>query len=372
MAPTLEAVDAALAAWRDRLAAASRNVAELSELPDYTVAKQAGHGHGRVADEARALAATMDELWQGVLLIGSALDRAEAARTRGSRLWRGEEAATEAMAILQGPSVQVDLSDTPVLHRRLLAGPRATATVSPEILLQTMEVAFDRARQQVERIAAATGRADALQARLAAAVATLPPGPLIARLDAAARPDPLDRLDALEALRPAVEAKADDFARGRAGLAAARSALASLAQADAAARVEAERCRAAVATTLPPATTALPELTAWLGRLEQTLATGRLQACAIGLGNWLALHDRAAAETASLATLTTAALARRNELRARLGGLRAKHRARPDLQADPLAAAAKAAVEHDPVDLDSAAAALSAYQAALAGPPPAP
>ena len=306
MAPTLEAVDAELAAWRDRLAAASRNVSELSELPDYALARQAAAATGRVADEARGLVATMDELWQGVLLIGAALDRAEGARTRGSRLWRGPEAAAEAMAILHGPSVKVDLSDTPVLHRRLLAGPRATATVSPETLLQTMEVAFDRAREQLGRITEATTRADTLQACLAATVAGLPAGPLPAQLAAAARPDPLDRLEALEALRPAIEAAAADFERGRAGLAAARSALAALADADAKARAQAERCRAAVTAGLPPGTAALPELTAWLERLGQTLAAGRLQGCAIGLANWLTLHDRAVAETDALTTQAAA------------------------------------------------------------------
>ena len=368
MAPPLEAVDAELAAWRDRLAAASRNVSELSELPDYAIAKQAAKGTGRVADEARGLVATMEELWQGVLLIGAALDRAEGARTRGSRLWRGPEAAAEAMAILHGPSVKVDLSDTPVLHRRLLAGPRATATVSPETPLLTMEVAFDRAREQLGRITEATGRADALQARLAASVAALPAGPLAARLAEAARPDPLDRLEALEALRPAVEAASAEFERGRAGLAAARSALAALAEADGKAKQVAEHCRAAVTGSLPAGTGALPDLTAWLERLGQTLAAGRLQGCAIGLANWLALHDRAAAETDALAQAATAALTRRDELRARLGGLRAKHRARPAPQADTQAAAAKAAIERDPLDLEAAAAALGAYQAALAAP----
>ena len=369
---TLEAVDAALAAWRDRLAAASRNVSELSELPDYAIAKQAAHGTGRVAEEARGLVATMDELWQGVLLIGAALDRAETARNRGSRLWRGPESAAEAMEILQGPSVKVDLSDTPVLHRRLLAGPRATATVSPETLLHTMEAAFDRAREQLERITAATQKADALQARLAAAVASLPPGPLAAQLAAAERPDPLDRLEALEALRPVVDAASADHQQGRAGLAAARSALASLAEADAKARAEAERCRSAVAATLPPPTDTLPELTAWLGRLDATLGAGRLQACAIGLKNWLALHDRAASETATLAANAAAALARYQDLTARLGVLRAKHRARPSPQADAPGAAAKAALEHQPVDLAAATAAIGAYQSALALPSPSP
>ena len=368
MTPTLATVDAELAAWRDRLAAASRNVSELSELPEYALARHAATATGRVADEARSLVATMAELWQGVLLIGAALDRAETARTRGSRLWRGEEAAAEASSILHGPSVKVDLSDTPVLHRRLLAGPRATATVSPETLLQTMEVAFDRAREQLGRITDATGQAESLQTRLAAAVAALPPGPLTARLAACACPDPLDRLEALEGLRPAVDAAADEFARGRAGLAAARSALAALAAADAKARRQAELCRAGVTAPLPPATGSLPELTAWLERLGQTLAAGRVQGCAIGLANWLALHDRAAAEIDALAIAATAALTRRDELHARLGGLRAKHRARPAPQADALATAAKAAIERDPMDLEAAAAALGAYQAALAAP----
>ncbi len=368
MAPTLAAVDAELAAWRDRLAAASRNVSELSELPEYALAKQAAAATGRIADEARGLLATVAELWQGVLLIGAALDQAETARTRGSRLWRGEEAAAEASSILHGPSVTVDLSDTPVLHRRLLAGPRATATVSPETLLQTMEVAFDRAREQLARITDATAQADALQARLAAAVAALPAGPLAARLADAARPDPLDRLDALEALRPAIEAASADYEQGKAGLAAARSALTALADADAKARSQVALCQAAVKAPLPPQTGSLPELAAWLDRLGQTLAAGRLRACAIGLVNWLALHDRAAAEIDALAIAATAALARRDELRARLGGLRAKHRARPAPQADALAAAAEAAIEHQPIDLKAAAVALAAYQAALAAP----
>ncbi len=367
MVPTLETVDAELATWRDRLAAASRNVSELSELPEYGVAKQAARGTGRVAEEARNLVATMDELWQGVLLIGAALDRAETARTRGSRLWRGPEAAAEAMGILQGPSVQVDLSDTPVLHRRLLAGPRATATVSPGTLLHTMEAAFDRAREQLERITAATGRADALHTRLTTAVLAVPPGPLVAQVAACSQPDPLDRLEALEALRPAVEQAAAEFERGRAGLAAARSALAALGKADAQARISADQCRSAVATALPEPTAALPELTAWLDRLTQTLAAGRLQGCAIGLANWLTLHDRAAADTNALATAANDALARRDDLRARLGGLRAKHRARPMPLADPLANAAKAAIEHEPIEFGRASAALAAYQAALAG-----
>ncbi len=88
-AATLDQADAALAQWRERLAAASRNVVELSELPAY-LALKARPQAGRTGEAAAALVATMDELWQGVLLIGAAIDRAAAARSSGSRLWRGE------------------------------------------------------------------------------------------------------------------------------------------------------------------------------------------------------------------------------------------------------------------------------------------
>ena len=215
IAPTLDSVDAALRRWRDRLAAASRNVSELSELPEFLLAKQAAAGTGRLATEARGLVATMDELWQGVLLIGATLDRAEQARRTGSRLWRAEAAAAEAAAILDGPSISVELADTPVLHRSLLAGARATAVVSPDGLLQTMEAAFNVARSQLARMGEATARADTAHRNLEAAAASLPGG-WAARVRAAAeRPDALDRLDALEALRPAIMAAMTGAGRRR-------------------------------------------------------------------------------------------------------------------------------------------------------------
>ncbi len=98
-------------------------------------------------------------------------------------------------------------------------------------------------------------------------------------------------------------------------------------------------------------------------------ACGRaVQGCAIGLANWLALHDRAAAEIAGLAAAAAAAMARRDELRARFGLLRAKHRAHPSVRADAPAEAARAALDRQPLDLDAVAAALGAFQSALAAP----
>jgi hypothetical protein len=354
----LDEADAELARWRERLAAAGRNVSELSELPDYGLARAAARGTGRLAEEARAL------------LIGAAIERAEEARRGGSRLWRGEEAAQQAMAILRGPSITVDLAETPVLHRRLLAGPRATATVSPGTLLETMDAAYDRARESLTRLATATRRADELQARLADAVARLvAPGELMARLAAAALPDPLDRLEALEALAPAVDAAVAVQGRAKSGLDAARSQLAAVQTAFAAAEQLAQTCRASVAVALPALDKAgLGDLAAWVDRLAAAASQGRAEACLVGLANWRLLHDRLAAECTALAGAARAAIARRDDLVARFGALRAKQRARgmADPALDGLAAAAKASLAQVPMELDDAARDVAAYGAALA------
>ncbi len=368
----LAAADAELEQWRGRLAAASRNVSELSELPEFAAARQAAGGEGRSAGEARRLLATMDELWQGLLLIGGVLDRAEQARGAG-RLWRGEEAAQAALAILHGASITVDGADTPVLHRRLLASPRSTATVSPDTLLRTMDAAFDRARERLARLGSAAARAESLHGRLASAAARLPMAELTARLDAAALPDPLDRLDALEALAPTIDAATATWDGARDQLAQARAALAAMAGAAAKAAAAAAFCQAAV-TAAPPAPdpAALPDLAAWLERLDAILQAGRAEAGRVGLTNWHALAGRRRAEIDAIAAAASAALARQDDLLARLGALRAKHRARDasspgDFGLQALAAAAEAALAHRPADLDRAAADLTAYAAALAG-----
>ncbi len=375
-------VEAEFKAWRDRLAAASRNVSELSELPEYGAVRAIAAGAGRLAEEARGLVATMDELWQGVLLIGGALDRAERTRGGGGRLWRSDALGEDALQILRGPSITVDLAETPVLHRRLLGGPRTTAAVSPETLLRTMDAAFDRAREQLARITDTAAEAAALKARLAAVVGRLPATTgLAARLAAADAPiqadgqprDPLDRLDALQALAPVVDAAAQAFDKARSGVEAAQRAMTAL-------RAEADRAdaaaaasTAAVAARLPAADPGAPrELAAWLDRIGRTLAAGRTDATLLGLANWQALHERVAADVRSRGDAASAALARRDELRARLGALRAKHRARADPAAaspslDERAAAARATLATTPLDLDQAARDLAAFEAALAG-----
>ncbi len=374
---TLEAVDRALEQWRDRLAAASRNVSELSELPEYAATRAASGGTGPMGELARSMIATMDELWQGVLLIGAALDRAEQARRGGSRLWRAEEAAAAAMAILSGASISVDLVDTPVLRRRLLGGPRETVTVSPETLLATMDAAFDRVRATVSSIGEAEARAAALQARLSAALSTALGGLPDAdawrsRLQDALLPDPLDRIGALESLAAVLDPAVAVLKGVDARLVSNGQALQGLRAAADRAAEAAERCRAACRTALPAVdATAIAALSGWLDRLRATRAAGRLDACAVGLGNWQVLHNRAATEWRALEEAATQALARRAELVARLGAYRAKHRSRREAGVEAtglpvLETAAKAAVNAAPIDLDAASKALMDYEAALA------
>jgi hypothetical protein len=360
MSSVPEPVDLALSEWRSRLAAASRNVSELSELPDYAAARDAARGTGRLADEARRLVATMDELWQGVLLIGSALDRADSARKAGSRLWRGDAAAAEALAILNGDSITVDLAETPVLHRRLLAGPRATATVSPEMLLQTMEAAFDRARERLTQITLARSQGTELRTRLQASIARLPGADVLtAELAAADVPDPLDRLAALQALATRVEVAE----RAQAGIAAARAAITALQTTLA----TAEACRQKIAGAWPQVDkSALPELSTWLEQIARTLEAGRAPGALAGLGSWQALHDRLAAEIGALSNAVEAAETRRADLAARFSALRAKHRARgTNGELDAVAASLRAAMAEMPQDLIATARALELYEAAL-------
>ncbi len=63
---------------------------------------------------------------------------------------------------------------------------------------------------------------------------------------------------------------------------------------------EAERCRAAATASLAAGHGGAAGTDGLAGPAGCHAGAGRLQACAIGLGNWLALHDRAAAETAAL------------------------------------------------------------------------
>jgi len=378
---TLAEADAALARWRERLAAASRNVVELSELPAF-LALKAQPGTGRTAEAARGLVATMDELWQGVLLIGGAIDRAAAARQGGSRLWGGEEAATEALAILEGESVEVATGDLPVLNRGLLAAPRASIRVTPRRLLEAMEQAFERAKTLIDTIARARATFDAARAELAAMVAALAaenwPGAADARarLDAAQQAaDPLGAREAIEALRPGLLDATRRLAAADRDLATARAEFAEIEALGH--RLDETASACAAATDVRVATCdvqQMQELAAWLDRLARTRRAGQIDALRVGLSRWRDLAARLRAENESAIAAATAALARRDELRGRFGALRAKQAARagregaPDMTTEMAARALQAMLFGAATKLREAERLMGEYEAALARP----
>ncbi len=379
---TLAEADAALASWRERLAAASRNVVELSELPAY-LALKAQPGTGRTLEASRALMATMDELWQSVLLIGAAIDRAAAARQSGSRLWRGDEAAAETFAILEGESIEIPTGDMPVLNRGLLASARAAVKVTPQRLLDVMVEAFEKAKTSIEGLAAARAKFEAKRAEIAGMLSDLtaagwPAAPETqARLDAAqAAMDPLGALEQIEALRgPLVAAMQQRDAAVR-ELAAARADLAALGTLRQVLEDAVSSCRGATdrAVAVPDAA-AMTELAAWLDRLARTLQSGQLKGFQVGLSRWRDLaatvrHDHEAALAAARGALT-----RRDELRGRFGALRAKQVARsarvgvPDAAADEIARQLQGLLFGTATPLQQAEQLMAQYEAALARPP---
>ena len=373
--------DAALASWRERLAAAGRNVVELSELPAFLAVKAQRHT-GRTAEAARRLVATMDELWQGVLLIGAAIDRADAARHGGSRLWRNDEAATEAMAILEGASIEVPTGELAVLQRSLLGNPRACVHVTPQQLLAAMEQAFERAKGSIETVSRAAARADATRAELLDMLTALSaqgwPGlaEAQARLDAAPAEDPLGALEQLDALRPSLVAARQQRAAADAELQAAWLELASLAELRGRCEQEIAACRAATDAALSaPDPQQWLDITAWLDRLAGTERAGQFERFRVGLTRWRELAAKLRADGETQLSAARAALARREELRGRFGALRAKQAARavrlgvPDPEADAAAGRLQAALFGTVTRLQEAERLMALYEAALARPP---
>jgi hypothetical protein len=382
-ARSLEEADAALAQWRARLAAASRNVVELSELPAF-LALKARPATGRTAEATRGLIATMDELWQGVLLIGGAIDRAAAARATGSRLWRGEEAATDALAILEGESIEITTADLPVLNRGLLASARPAIRVTPQRLLEAMEHAFERAKVSVDSLAQARERCMAARAELDAMLASLAAGGWAgeaearAGLDAAqAETDPLGAIERIAALRPPLAAATQARAAAGRELEAARSELAVLASLRQRLDAALTACRAATdADPEIPDPAEAAELAGWLDRLTRTLGSGRIDAFGVGLARWRDLAGKVRGDCERALVVATAALSRRDELRGRFGALRAKQAARKGSPGATDASAEAAARElHDmlfghAIKLKEAEVLMRRYEAALAGAAP--
>ncbi|WP_237477245.1 hypothetical protein [Lichenibacterium dinghuense] len=371
----MEPARRAVEMWRDRLAAAARNLADLNGSDDVRRlrARLAGEGayEGATLAAARRVAAALDGLWADYLLVSRTVEEAAALARRPLF---GQSRDGEAAALLDGASIRLPAVAVPLGARGLLDAAERSAAITPAAVLDAMVEGFEAARRGAAAIAAAAtaGRLklDALRAEPAAAEA-----PLAARLDAAARAldrDPLAAAGLIAPLAAALAARraevgaagrrraalADGLDRAHADLAALRDALR---------RRDGARRDAAGLLDLPPAVDGADDLAAWLDRLAAAGAAGQGDAALVGLERWsqgcAAARGAAEAEAESVA----ARLRERDDLRGRFRALRAKAAALAAREpAAPHSSAVAAALDTRPFDAARARALLAAWEDGLA------
>lgn len=342
----LVAAQAALDGWRRRLVAANRNVADLADHPGFLALRNRLRGtvqpglQGGSAAAATRLVASLDELSRSVDLLGGAIARADAILGHGvRRILAPDTVAAEARSVLEGASIEVVLTEVPVLQRGLLDGSKAVVQLTPEQLLATMGDAFTATARTLEALADGEARTALLVAEAETALAGLGEDAeaialrgKLAEARTLAAADPLAGVAAAEAVvaaltaaRQASEARLKALQDAKVGLQQARADLRQLDEELTRIEGSAMHCAARVspAPGVPDMMQAR-ELPGWLERLAATLDAGRVSAFCVGLDRW---RSMLAAQQAALAAAKAAmaeALARREELRGRFGALQAK------------------------------------------------
>ena len=370
----MEPARRAVEMWRDRLAVAARNLADLNDSDDvrHLRARLAGPDafEGATLAQARRVAASLDGLWADYLLVARTVDEAAALARRPLF---GQPRDGDAAALLDGPSIRLPAVSVPLRARGLLDSAERSAAVMPSAVLDAMVEGFEAARRGAAAIAAAVTanciKLDGLRAEPAARGQ-----PMAARLDAAARALDRDPLGAAALLAPlpaalaVVRAEAEALERHRAALAGE----VALARADlvalelAVARRDAAR-RGAAGLDIGPAADAAgaqdlaggpQDLAAWLDRLAVLAAAGA-GAAAVGLGRWRAACAEALRAAQAEADGIAARSRERDDLRGRFRALLAKAEAARGTPPpfDPVAVAA--ALDAEPFDAGRARALLA-------------
>jgi HPt (histidine-containing phosphotransfer) domain-containing protein len=145
MAPTSDQLDHRLQRLRDASGRIGANLVEL-EVDSSRQLLEASGLTGESAARWSAASATLTELWQWHGLLQALVERA--AGLRGGRH------ADELRALLEGPSIELSITEVPLAERDLLAGPEATERCSPDELLVRMSRAFDQVKAVIAQIGA--------------------------------------------------------------------------------------------------------------------------------------------------------------------------------------------------------------------------
>jgi len=379
---TLQQIDAALAAWNNRLASVADNLLELQAEPTYQVLTGSGGMTKMVlsgASKARvdpALGAMRIMFEQFGLLHGT-IDEAVKIRSGLPALFGGDQKMAEIEKLLFGKSIQLPAVDIPLEQRSLLSGVRSAQCLTAEELLEPMTRSFAAARDAViavcnanaglaAGIANAEAQMQALETATGSSAALKDANRILQEIRDKLHTDPLGAMEDLTTqVQPllakvaqmvaAVEEVKRKIQKGRVLLDDLEKLHRDTLAAAAEARAKVTDCDKLVA------------LRAWLDRLD---ARRGEEAVAVGLRNWQAAADDCVAQERKALAANRAPVELRNELRGRLDALKSKARAYGIAEHGPVAELARQAeglLYTRPTDLKRAAAAVAGYEKSLVG-----
>ena len=397
---TDDTISAQLAAWQSRLASVGRNIGELNEHPAVLRMRARRCGApsfftGETASRVDETLAVLDELWKDYLLLTAMIDEADGLRQR-SRLFQSHD--SEIHDLLEGASITLPPTHTPLAERGLLTTAERSDKATPDELLAAMDEMFTIARDTVfafdqaetalaPKFASVAGEARTLAARakasggaLSAEIMALPAR--VEELGAELATDPLGAGTKLDDSAKALQdygARLDAAAQARdvlgAALGVAREGWKELQEISRRARAAYEDARAKIAEPSgllrPTDTTIIVHFGAWLDAIEDTFKSGNWRAAKDGLDKWTLSRDTRLQAERRIYAANSALFAVRDELRGRLQGLRAKADAyaargiRFDPTVTGLANEANSVLHGQPADLRRAAGLLRAYEAAI-------
>jgi hypothetical protein len=383
-APSLVTADAELMRLETAAKMIAANLVDLDNNPsrkDLDKGPLTGATAAAWADATEALT----QLWDGYRMLTDLI--AQARNLRDQRRFTDPDKIEYANLVL-GRSITLSTTTVPLAQRGLLGAGQVSTTCSPAELLSAMEAAFatavgvaakagdvwQRLLPAAASAAAALTNVRALTRQAGGSLATLQEADRrLGDFTAALAADPLGcsetDLAAARTLIDRADAERTSAAELREALtqrlADARDLLTSLAGAARAADAAADAADGRFADI---ATADGPDLRPDLAAIEALAGAGHWSLISPRLSDWTRAAN-ARLDALRKATATNAGmLADRNELRGRLDGYRAKALRRglgENSDLTPLADAAHAALFTPPCDLDTARAAVNAYQDAL-------
>ena len=327
-------IDRDLSAWRARLDAFVQNLIDLRNHPAYERLRTAADAgatplEGETALEAATALEAMGCLFQDFELLNQAIQRAEEMRANLPPVFGNGHRLLEIETLLRGLDA------------------RCTA---PEELFSSMSRSYQAVKQTVERVHAAwlelDGKCEAAAIDLGALRGSGGPElpevvnaeETLRKLRDLSKGDPLgaqallgrDVRPAIARAQAAMAERASARKRIDEGLDSARNQLTDLAnlrlRAGRAYDERREKIAGGASVPLPDAAE-IQGLQDWLTRLEQNYARGLLDPILVGLRNWQAAARNVVAAEQACLDGNRAPLDRRNELRGRFDGLKAKSRA---------------------------------------------